>query len=140
MPASRILIDSSFLIALYDKTADEHEEVNAVAKLYRAQFLVPQVVLTEVLYLVKRETGIRGAIQFLDEFLGSQAYLQEVTVPDLIRVKAIMQHYTSAKIDFVDCCIMALSERLNITQVGTLDKRDFTILRPKHVNTLDLLP
>lgn len=57
-----------------------------------------------------------------------------------MRVKEIMLHYATAKFDFVDCCIMALSERLEITQVGTLDKRDFGIFRPKHVSHLDLLP
>jgi len=51
-----------------------------------------------------------------------------------------MQQYASANLDFVDCCIMALSERLNIVQVGTLDRRDFSIFRPKHVDYLEILP
>lgn len=140
MPTSRILVDSSFLIALYDKSADEHAEVNEVAKFYRAHFLVPQVVLTEVVYLIKREAGMRGAVQFLDEFGGSQPNLQEITVSDLRRVREIMLQYSSVRIDFVDSCIMALAERLKITQVGTLDMRDFTIFRPNHVNNLELLP
>lgn len=52
MPPSRILVDSSFLIALYDQDSDVYEEVREIAKLYRGQFLVPQVVLTEVTYLL----------------------------------------------------------------------------------------
>jgi predicted nucleic acid-binding protein len=39
-----------------------------------------------------------------------------------------------------DCCIMTLSERLNITQVCTFDQRDFLIFRPKHCDYLDILP
>jgi predicted nucleic acid-binding protein len=42
--------------------------------------------------------------------------------------------------DLADCCIMALSERLNITYISTLDRRDFSIFRPRHCDYLTLLP
>jgi len=67
MPLSKILVDSSFLVALYDQDSDAYPEVREIAKLYWGQFLVPQVALTEVLYLLKRETGVQGAIAFLKE-------------------------------------------------------------------------
>jgi len=140
MPLSKILVDSSFLVALYDQDSDAYPEVREIAKLYWGQFLVPQVALTEVLYLLKRETGVQGAIAFLKEFNQSQPDLQHVTVGDLKRVQEIMQQYASAKLDFVDCCVMALSERLNITLVCTLDQRDFSIFRPKHCDYLEILP
>jgi uncharacterized protein len=115
MSPSKILVDSSFLIALYDRDADEYEACREIAKLYRGQFLLPQVALTEVIYLLKRDTGVRGAVSFFNEFNDSHPNLQDIIVEDLWRVKEIMQQYESAKLDFVDCCIMALSERLNIT-------------------------
>jgi hypothetical protein len=140
MPPNKILVDSSFLIALYDLDADEHEAASQVAALYDGQFLIPQVVLTEVVYLLKREMGIRGAVAFLEMFIDSQPALQDVTLDDLRRAKVIMAQYASAKLDFVDCCIMALGERLNITQVCTFDQRDFSIFRPTHCPHLDILP
>ena len=106
MPPSKILVDSSFLIALYDRDADEYDAVKEIAKLHRGRFLVPQVVLTEVVYLLKRETGVQGTVQFLEEFNDSQPDLQDVTVDDLKRVQEIMQQYASARLDFVDCSIM----------------------------------
>lgn len=137
---SKILVDSSFLIALYDKDAKVYDEVQEIAQLYQGLLLVPQVVLTEVVYLLKRETGVNGASVFLEDFSNSNPALQDISVSDLKRVKEIMQQYATAKFDFVDCCIMALSERLNITQVFTLDQRDFSIFRPKHCNHLEILP
>jgi predicted nucleic acid-binding protein len=135
-----ILVDSSFLIALYDRNSKSYGAAKETARINRGRYLVPQVVLTEVIYFLKRETGVQGALQFLEEFNASQPYLQDVTVTDLQRVKEIMQQYASSRLDFVDSCIMALSERLAITRVCTLDRRDFTIFRPKHVTTLELLP
>mgnify|MGYP000548300716 CR=1 FL=1 len=140
MALSKILVDSSFLIALYDADAAAYEEVGVISELYNGQLLIPQVVLTEVVFLLKRELGVRGAVGFLERFANSKPDLQDITVADLVRVKEIMQQYASAKLDFVDCCIMALSERLNITQVCTLDQRDFSIFRPKHYDYLEILP
>lgn len=79
-------------------------------------------------------------VAFLEAFSKSQPDLQDVTVEDLQQVQAIMQQYASARLDFVNCCIMALAERLNITQVCTLDQRDFGIFRPKHCVYLEMLP
>jgi predicted nucleic acid-binding protein len=47
-------------------------------------------------------------------------------------VREILRTYPGAKLDFVDCCMMAMSERLNITRVCTFDRRDFLIFRPTH--------
>lgn len=49
--------------------------VSELSKLLRGQLLVPQVALTEVLYLLKRQTGIQGATKFLQEFNNSGLYL-----------------------------------------------------------------
>jgi len=51
-----------------------------------------------------------------------------------------MRRYESAKFDYTDAAIMALSERLNITQVYTFDRRDFAIFGLRHVASLELLP
>jgi len=48
--------------------------------------------------------------------------------------------YADARLDFVDCCIMALTERLDIRRVATFDRRDFSIFRPNHGDYLELLP
>lgn len=140
MPSNDLLVDSSFLIALYDRSSSEYELVKQTSKLIRGRFLIPQVVLTEVVYLLKRELGVRGAVIFLEEFTDSEPNLIDVRIDDLRRAREIMAHYADAKLDFVDCCIMALSERLNITQVCTLDQRDFSIFRPKHIDYLEILP
>ncbi len=51
-----------------------------------------------------------------------------------------MTTYASADLDFVDCAIMALAERLNIRQILTFDHRDFSIVRPQHNAYFELLP
>ena len=36
--------------------------------------------------------------------------------------------------------MIALAERLDLDEVATLDHRHFTVVRPKHVRALTLLP
>jgi hypothetical protein len=36
--------------------------------------------------------------------------------------------------------VIAVAERLNLTDVATLDRRHFTVVRPSHVDALTLLP
>jgi uncharacterized protein len=36
--------------------------------------------------------------------------------------------------------VLALCERLGETKVATLDRRDFSVVRPNHCESLDLLP
>ncbi len=140
MPPNRILVDSSFLVAFYDRDSNRNQEVSQVARTFREQFLIPQVVLTEVVYLLKRDYGGRSAARFLGEFARTQPDLQDITIVDLKRAAEIMEQYANADFDFVDCCIMALAERLDITEICTLDQRDFSIFRPTHADYLEILP
>jgi predicted nucleic acid-binding protein len=90
MLQDRILVDSSFLIALYDRRSILHHDVTESAQLYRDRFVIPQVVLTEVVYLLKRAMGQRGAIAFLVRFTRSRPRLHDLTADDLRHVAEIM--------------------------------------------------
>ena len=48
--------------------------------------------------------------------------------------------YADARLDPTDVSVIALAERLNVTQVATLDGRDCRIVRPRHCEALTLLP
>jgi len=59
---------------------------------------------------------------------------------DYSRSAEIIRQYSDAKLDFVDTLIVAMAERLNITRVLTLDRRDFQLIRPKHCSAFEILP
>jgi predicted nucleic acid-binding protein len=40
----------------------------------------------------------------------------------------------------VDAAVIGLAERLRITEIATLDRRHFTVVRPVHVGAFTLLP
>ena len=63
-----------------------------------------------------------------------------MTAKDLERVNQILEHYADSQLDFVDAVIVAIAERLRITRILTLDRRDFSIMRPRHCDYFEILP
>ena len=51
-----------------------------------------------------------------------------------------MNRYESLPSGTTDASVVAIAERLGLTDVATLDRRHFTVVRPKHVDALTLLP
>jgi predicted nucleic acid-binding protein len=131
------LVDTSYLVAISTQTV-EAERLSTTARPYR--LLIPQVVLVEATYFLMKRAGVRAALTMLDTILDNEITTPILERSDLHRVREIMAQYADAPFDFVDCCIMALAERKNIQTVLTLDRRDFTIFRPKHCEYLQILP
>lgn len=52
----------------------------------------------------------------------------------------VIERYGDADIGFVDAAALAIVERLREPKLATLDRRHFGLLRPHHVDVLQLLP
>lgn len=136
----KFLIDSSFLIALFDANDVNHDLVQQFVRISKADLLLPEIALTEVAFLLEREGGTKAAVSFMRDMAVSKIERVSLIPSDLVRAASIKEKYATADFDFVDCCIMALSERLNITTICTFDHRDFGIFQPSHCEYLMLVP
>jgi uncharacterized protein len=136
----KVLIDSSFLYALFNAREAKHESALKFVQASQDIQVIPDVVLTEVAFLFNRFGGTRAVIVFLESMVEAQPQLEPVTLLDIKLAREIMLKYPGAKLDFVDCCLMALAGRLEITQICTFDRRDFSIYRAEEGDLLELLP
>ena len=59
---------------------------------------------------------------------------------DWLRIAELVQIYSDLPLETVDAFIIAAAERLSIRDVATLDRHHFTVVRPRHVPALNLLP
>lgn len=135
-----LITDSSFLIALYNTRDARHETASAFAADRSETILVPDVVLPEVNYLLRRDLGYEKSMNFLTFFDFASVKLASLEKPDLDVVKRIAAKYADAQFDIVDCCIMAIAERLDITRIATFDRRDFSMVKLARREYLELLP
>ncbi|GIL12870.1 MAG: hypothetical protein BroJett038_15900 [Chloroflexota bacterium] len=137
---NNILLDTSFVIALNNPKDRYHPRAYKFVSETKDNLIVPEVALTETAFMLAQAGGFPAVIAFLDRLVETETPLQNLSLNDLLRARQIMAAYPEARFDFVDCCIMSLAERLDIRQICTFDRRDFSIFRPKHCEFLELLP
>ena len=134
-----ILVDTGPLVALADGDDANHSRcVHFFASAPRP-LLVAASVVPEVCYLLARYLGSIAEATFLRAF-PEELTLHEVTVSDLRRSADLVEQYSDLPLGMVDASLVALAERLGLRTLATLDHRHFTVVRPRHVAALDLVP
>jgi hypothetical protein len=134
------ILDTSFLFALTDQNDHNHQRVLAVAQSVSEPLVLPAVVLPEVCYLIASRLGHQAMRRFVSNMTPDAVQVESVTTEDLVRVHQILEQYADSQLDFTDAAIVAIAERLNIIRVYTLDRRDFSIIRPRHCDYFELFP
>ena len=133
------LLDTGALLAAIAQNDDLHD-ICALALAEEPEPLLPYIVLPELAYLILRDIGYATLTQFLHSIAAGDLPLVPSTPADLERAAHLLTQYTDVRVDFVDCVIVAMAERLNITRILTVDRRHFTLFRPKHCHMFELRP
>jgi predicted nucleic acid-binding protein len=128
--------------AALSNDADHQACVDLFSSLHAAgrQMLVPAPVVAEVGYLLAREAGARVESLFLRSLSDGDFLPVELTRPDYARMADLVLTYASLPLGTTDAAVIAVAERLKLTEVATLDRRHFSVVRPSHVDALMLLP
>lgn len=127
------------MFAVLDENDIEHNACSTVFK-RELNMLLPEAILCELAYLVIRSLGYETLTTFL-RYVAAQNLSLVLTVPqDLERAAEILEKYADSKIDYVDAMVMAIAERLEIKRILTVDRRDFSIFRPRHCDAFEIIP
>lgn len=138
-----ILCDTAPIVAAALEDDDDHHrcvELFTGMHLARRPLLVPATVVAEVGYLLAREAGARVESMFLTALADGDFRSIDLTADDYRRAAQLVQTYADLPLGTTDATVIALAERLGLTEVATLDRRHFTVVRPKHVAAFTLLP
>lgn len=92
------------------------------------------------LYLLQSRVGPHAEVTFLKSFGGNGFHVAEVEEGDIPRIAELVEQYVSLPLGIVDAAVIAIAERLNLTEVATVDRKHFSIVRPRHVSAFRLLP
>lgn len=133
------LLDTGFMLAVLDAD-DEFHQICTEALQSEIQPLLPDVVLPELAFMILRELGYSVLIRFLQALVRDELVIERMTGNDLARTAEILEKYADSWIDFVDCVIAAMAERLNIETILTVDRRHFQLFRPNHCSHFVILP
>jgi uncharacterized protein len=138
-----ILCDTGPIVAsALDGDDHHHACVELFTGLHLAdrQLLVPGTVVAEVGYLLNREAGARVEALFLTALADGDFTAVDLTSEDYRRASELVTTYADLPLGTTDATVIALAERLGVREIATLDRRHFTVVRPRHVPALTLLP
>ncbi len=96
--------------------------------------------LAEASYLVRKALGVAAEAALLRAAERGEFRLELPTAADLGRAAELVEQYADLPLGTVDACVVATAERLGHAGIATLDRRRFTVVRPKHVKAFTLLP
>jgi predicted nucleic acid-binding protein len=133
------LLDTGFLLAVIDADDSLHAACTSALEAESAP-LLPDVVLPELAYLILRELGYPALITLLRSVATRELVQAKSTLQDLERAAEVLEKYADSRVYFVDCAIVAMAERLNLTRILTVDRRHFTIFRPRHCDYFEIVP
>ena len=136
----RILIDSSGIVAFMDRRSRAYEAVASVINSSRNEIVIPASIVPEASYVISSRLGHAALRIFISDLVVTSPHIEDLTIADYTRIAEILNAYADLRLDFADASILALAERLDIRHVLTLDRRDFSVLRPRHCAYLELLP
>ena len=123
-----VVVDSGFLIGLFDETDPLHARCRAFLKDYRGRFLTTEAVLTEALALLSSGQQLR-CLDWLGD--ASRAGLFEVdrNPVDFRALEKLVRKYADQPMDFADASVVLLATRTGVHEILTADRRDFAVYR-----------
>lgn len=123
-----VVVDSGFLIGLFDESDALHARCRAFLRDYRGRFLTTEAVLTETLALLSMPQQLR-CLDWLGD--ASRAGLLEVDREpiDFRAIEKLARKYADQPMDFADASVVLLATRTGLREILTADRRDFAVYR-----------
>ena len=101
---------------------------------------MPAPVLVEFDHFASRQHDRRAVGALLEEIERGVYEIEDLLASDHRRVRELLDTYADLRVGFVDAAVLAIVERLREPKLATLDHRHFAVMRPRHVEALELLP
>lgn len=122
----RLLVDTGVLVAFYNVKDRYHDQVVQFFANCRSQLITTIACVVEVMWLLRPQIKIQN--EFLLAMAKGGFICEHLTLLDYQRIRELNTIYKDLPGDFADLALIAISERLNIRVIASLDK-DFDIYR-----------
>ncbi len=90
--------------------------------------------------MLESRLGSIAEEQFVSLITSGRIEVIDLISVDYRRVLALIRRYANLRLGFVDSSIMAVAERLQATTIATLNRRDFAVVQPDHIESFELVP
>lgn len=135
-----LIVDTNVWLAAADRRSDRHQGCAAVLRANPGGLAVPVPVIAETSWLMLDRLGAGSQNEFLRAVASGRIDPIDLERADWVRCVELTETYADMSLDLMDASVVAVAERLGVTTIATLNHRDFTVVRPRHVEAFDLIP
>ena len=135
-----LFLDTSVVVASLDRREPPHERCRELIHATEERLVVPSPILCEVDHLIHRRLGPTVMPRFLARVGAGELDIEDLNPDDIGRTIELMERYADLDVGFVDAAVLAIVERLGGSKLATLDRKHFSVMQPRHVDALELLP
>lgn len=135
-----LLADTGPLVAVANERDQHHDQCRELLETHPGPVAVPAPVIVEVCQLLEARKGTRAEAAFLASLGAGELDVIDLETGDYTRAAQLAETYANLPLGAVDALVVAVAERLRATEIATLDRRDFSVVRPAHVAAFTLLP
>jgi len=114
-----IIVDTGPLVALFNARDEHHAAAKAVLESSPALLLTTWPVVTEACHFLN-QAGKRALLTFIRR---GALRLESLSVDDLRKLDELLARYD--RMDFADATLVLIAEKTGITEIFTIDRRDF---------------
>jgi predicted nucleic acid-binding protein len=133
-----VIIDTGPIVAIFDESEPAHEICKSILKSIKGPLLTTWPVLTESFYLL--ESWGKGQNELWDFILAGGLIIQDIHAEYYARLRDLMERYSDRPMDIADATLIVIAETFGIKTIFTLDKKDFSLYRPRHCKRLEIIP
>jgi uncharacterized protein len=136
-----ILVDSGVFVAAAFPNDRHHEPCRRFLAETSEDLAISVVIVAEVSHLLRRAaTRPRPELAFLMLIAAGRIQSLAPAPEDYRRMAELVEQYHDLPLGAADASIVAIAERLGVSRLATVDRKDFTAVRPRHVAAFELLP
>jgi predicted nucleic acid-binding protein len=135
-----LIVDAGPLVAAAATKDRNHERCVALLAHAPHPLVVPMLVVTEVAYFLADRIGADAERAFAASLRLGELVSEPVEPGDWDRIAELLDQYADLGLGIVDASVVAACERLGQTELATLDRRHFSVVRPRHAAAFTLLP
>jgi uncharacterized protein len=135
-----LVVDAGPLVAASLTTDKHHERCVALLTEWGSPMVIPALVVAEVAYLLGERIGPAAELAFARSIRDGDFEVEPVEASDWERIAALVEQYSDLPLGIADASVVTTCERLGAVSVATLDRRHFSVVRPRHCPALTLLP
>jgi uncharacterized protein len=135
-----LLLDTGPIVAAANTADPEHASCARLLAAYPEPFVVTGLVVSEATYLLGKYLGHVAEAALLRSLATERFRIEALGAGDLTRMAELVEQYADLGFGATDASLVAVAERLGLVEIATIDRRHFTVVRPRHTASLRLLP